>query len=261
MASKSHFNDARYHGPVATRMRELMKDKNVSLAEMAEKLEKSKQAVSQYQNGTILPNLETLVKIADTLDTTTDFLLGRTDDPNVQCSIVDDTGLTADAITILKTFKHSQTQGYDLLHLINRIICSKNLVHALARTNTYLSILQAKKVQSYFYRTIVKSAEKIDDPYAEKTDNDLDQYMEELEVYKREMNRIWESEVLGSNITSALGRIFEIAGAYEVKLESVFAVEALSACGKIVQELIETSLEMVDKDLPLVMEKLEKMEE
>ena len=121
--------------------------------------------------------------------------------------------------------------------------------------------MQAKKVQSYFYRTIVKSAEKIDDPYAEKTDNDLDQYMEELEVYKREMNRIWESEVLGSNITSALGRIFEIAGAYEVKLESVFAVEALSACGKIVQELIETSLEMVDKDLPLVMEKLEKMEE
>lgn len=58
-----------------------IKDKRKSLkltqTDMALKLNVTQSAYSQYENGKIEPDLITLVKIADILDTTTDDLLGR----------------------------------------------------------------------------------------------------------------------------------------------------------------------------------------
>ncbi|MBU5670280.1 helix-turn-helix domain-containing protein [Paenibacillus brevis] len=49
--------------------------------ELAEKINLTKAAVSNYENGHSKPSDETLVAIADVLDVDTDYLLGRTDQP------------------------------------------------------------------------------------------------------------------------------------------------------------------------------------
>ena len=243
MASKSHFNDARYHGPIATRMRELMKDKNVSLAKMAEKLEKSKQAVSQYQNGTILPNLETLVKIADILDTTTDFLLGRTNDPKDQHSIIDDTGLSDRAVSVLKRLKESQTQNE--IRLFNKIICNRNFPHALFYSDDYLAALQAEKIQEHFNKNIVSVAGEID-LITGVTDEEVLRLEKEEKEFDDVMTNVIESCVFGLRITKALQRVSAATKINGENVESIAAINAILYGGKILRELVDESLAEVD---------------
>lgn len=47
----------------------------------AEILGTDKKAISRWESGTFTPNADTLVRIAQTLDVSTDFLLGLSDDP------------------------------------------------------------------------------------------------------------------------------------------------------------------------------------
>lgn len=54
--------------------------------------------ISYFCKGTRGPQLEQLPKIAEALNTTTDYLLGITDDPNTQKSAVDDLGLSPKAV-------------------------------------------------------------------------------------------------------------------------------------------------------------------
>ena len=49
----------------------------------------TKQCVSNWENDNVLPSIEMLVKIADTFNVTTDYLLGRTNE-----ELLDVSGLT-----------------------------------------------------------------------------------------------------------------------------------------------------------------------
>ncbi len=59
----------------------LRKKEKLSQSELAEKLNISQQSISSYENGKREPDNETLKKLADFFNVTTDYLLGRTDDP------------------------------------------------------------------------------------------------------------------------------------------------------------------------------------
>lgn len=61
------------------RIRELRAAKGISQVELAERLSVSKQTISNWENGNILPSIEMLVKLADYFGMTTDYLLERTD--------------------------------------------------------------------------------------------------------------------------------------------------------------------------------------
>lgn len=52
---------------------------NLSQVQLAEKLHVSKQSVSNWENGNILPSIEMLVKIARVFSVSTDYLLGLDD--------------------------------------------------------------------------------------------------------------------------------------------------------------------------------------
>ena len=67
---------------------------------LASKLFISQQAYAKYENGTTSPNPETLKRISELLDVSTDYLLGATDDPSASPSVV-----TASNIFPLKTKK------------------------------------------------------------------------------------------------------------------------------------------------------------
>ncbi|MDY7989799.1 helix-turn-helix transcriptional regulator [Paenibacillus polymyxa] len=57
------------------------KKKKLTQEELALKINLTKAAISNYENGHSTPSNETLVALADVLDVDTDYLLGRTDIP------------------------------------------------------------------------------------------------------------------------------------------------------------------------------------
>ena len=66
----------------ANRLKELRKSKGLTQRKMAEMLAMREQAYQMYEYGKREPNHETTVKIADFLDVSLDYLLGRTDNPD-----------------------------------------------------------------------------------------------------------------------------------------------------------------------------------
>jgi repressor LexA len=65
------------------RLRELRENKGLSQADLGKLFNLSKQAISSYETGGSLPPPETLQKFADFFNVSVDYLLGRTDDPNL----------------------------------------------------------------------------------------------------------------------------------------------------------------------------------
>lgn len=57
-------------------IKNLRLSRNISQVELARRLNVSKQSVSNWENDNIQPSIEMLVKIANCLDVSTDYLLG-----------------------------------------------------------------------------------------------------------------------------------------------------------------------------------------
>ena len=68
--------------PFADRLREARSKKGLMQKEVAEYLEMTPRAYQYYEGGRRRPDYETLVAIADYLEVTTDYLLGRTEEPD-----------------------------------------------------------------------------------------------------------------------------------------------------------------------------------
>ena len=62
----------------------------------------TKQSVSNWENGNIMPSVEMLEKIADYFNVSVDYLLGRNVFEQGSLSVIDVTGLTADEISHIK---------------------------------------------------------------------------------------------------------------------------------------------------------------
>lgn len=88
--------------PFPTALRKIMKEQNITQTALAKYLEKSAQAVSLYCIGESAPDLETLVKIAVFLNTSTDYLLGLEPDPAKKPSAATEIGLSVENIAFLK---------------------------------------------------------------------------------------------------------------------------------------------------------------
>ena len=65
------------------RLKELRKERKVSQLKLAMDLNISQNSVSRYENGEREAGYDTLVAIADYFNVSVDYLLGRTDKPNV----------------------------------------------------------------------------------------------------------------------------------------------------------------------------------
>lgn len=60
------------------RIKELRKKRNITQVRLSIAAEVSQETISAYESGKAEPKMEKLIKIADFLNTTTDYLLGRT---------------------------------------------------------------------------------------------------------------------------------------------------------------------------------------
>lgn len=71
---------------VADRIKTLAKTKKITVGKMLSDCDLNKNSLSTMQSGGYLPRTEALAKIADYLDCSVDYLLGRTDNPKINLS-------------------------------------------------------------------------------------------------------------------------------------------------------------------------------
>jgi transcriptional regulator with XRE-family HTH domain len=85
------------------RIRERRAYLNLSQSDLAERLDTSQKQVSKYENGINDPTARVLLVLAKELNTTADYLVGLTDDPNRPLRDTDDlTNLERDLIWLLR---------------------------------------------------------------------------------------------------------------------------------------------------------------
>ena len=82
------------------KLKELRKSQNLTLKELALRLEISYQALSNYENSNRQPDYETLIRFADFFNVSVDYLLGHTDKRHLSSS-----SLTEKEIRLLGAFK------------------------------------------------------------------------------------------------------------------------------------------------------------
>jgi transcriptional regulator with XRE-family HTH domain len=61
------------------RLRELREQQGLTQEQLGKLINLAQQTISHYEKGLIQPDLETLIRIAEILNTTTDYLLGTSD--------------------------------------------------------------------------------------------------------------------------------------------------------------------------------------
>ena len=62
---------------VGKRLKEIRMQKGLSQQKLGDMIGVTKVSICGYENGTRVPTIDNLVKLADSLDTTIDYLLGR----------------------------------------------------------------------------------------------------------------------------------------------------------------------------------------
>ena len=66
------------------RLKEIRKAKGISQLKMAMDLNTNQNTISRYETGEREPGINELIKIADYFNVSVDFLLERTNNPNIQ---------------------------------------------------------------------------------------------------------------------------------------------------------------------------------
>lgn len=95
-----------YNSLFSSRLRDLLNKKNISMQALSVEIGVSRQAISQYCDGSTVPNADKLLKIADYFGVSLDYLVGRTDTPTTDMAlraVCDYTGLSEKAIQWLHT--------------------------------------------------------------------------------------------------------------------------------------------------------------
>ena len=62
------------------RFKEIRVKRNITQVDLAKQIDVKQETISAYESGKAVPSAEALIKIADYLNTSTDYLLGRIDD-------------------------------------------------------------------------------------------------------------------------------------------------------------------------------------
>lgn len=98
-------NNSDYNNPFAVRLRELIEEKDVKHREVAENIGVTRQTVGQYADGTTLPTLDKLLKMADYFDVPLDYMAGtgkvksKNSDITAACDYL---GLSEKAVAAMK---------------------------------------------------------------------------------------------------------------------------------------------------------------
>ena len=96
------------------RIRNLRLSRGLNQVQLADRLDVSKQSVSNWENDNIMPSVEMLEKIADFFAVSTDYLLGREQREHQDGTLLDVTGLTPRQIEHVKLLVDDLREGRTL---------------------------------------------------------------------------------------------------------------------------------------------------
>lgn len=103
--------DPDYNNVFSVRLRELIKEKNVTQQEISEKITASRQALNKWVNGETIPDILAAAELADYFEVSLDYLTGRgtTKSSNEDITITRNvTGLTEEAINKLQLINNNK---------------------------------------------------------------------------------------------------------------------------------------------------------
>lgn len=83
------------------KLKAVRKSKKMTQVELAKKIGVSKWAITSYEQARTYPSVETLIRICEALDISSDYLLGISDNLPIQLSM---TGLTEEEVRLLIQF-------------------------------------------------------------------------------------------------------------------------------------------------------------
>jgi transcriptional regulator with XRE-family HTH domain len=98
-----------YHGVFAERLREAMDSNQKTQADLAKQIGMTRQAISTYMDGSVLPNIEKLYRICTYFDLPSDYFLGLTDSKSKDVGgqhLQAKTGLSLEALDTLEKIHH-----------------------------------------------------------------------------------------------------------------------------------------------------------
>ncbi len=102
-----------YQSKFSTKLRDLIEEKGITKQKLSEEIGVSRQAISQYCDGSTVPNADKFLKIAEFFDVSLDYLVGKTESrtpvDSVEGELVrvicDYTGLEEDTVDFLAESK------------------------------------------------------------------------------------------------------------------------------------------------------------
>lgn len=140
----------KYNATFPTQLRKLIEPKDVTITALAHELKVSRQAVSQYQDGSTQPNLQKLAEIAKYFGVSVDWLLGLTDmpTPNMDVrAIANYTHLSDKAIERLNSL--TAIEGGDMyLIMLSAMIESPELYRLIGQIRYYIDRLAEYEASS-----------------------------------------------------------------------------------------------------------------
>ncbi len=140
----------KYNATFPTNLRKLFEPKDVTITALAHELKVSRQAVSQYQDGSTQPNLQKLAEIAKYFGVSVDWLLGLTDmpTPNMDVrAIANYTHLSDKAIERLNSL--TAIEGGDMyLIMLSAMIESPELYRLIGQIRYYIDRLAEYEASS-----------------------------------------------------------------------------------------------------------------
>lgn len=122
------------------RLKRLRKDKKLTQEQLGRKINVTKVSISGYENGNRSPDTETLQKIADFFDVTTDYLLGRSDNPVLTAK--DEKDIAKKLENILNSMDSDTALAFDGEPMDEE---TKELVKAAIKSNLELTKQLAKR--------------------------------------------------------------------------------------------------------------------
>ena len=112
---------------VASRIKLIATKKNIVIKEMLLECNLSKNAISSMSSGGSMPKSENLAKIADYLDVSVDYLLGRTNEPQINKTITNnhivgaENSLVGGSINIKNGVSSESSDSDELTSEMNRL--------------------------------------------------------------------------------------------------------------------------------------------
>lgn len=114
--------------------------------DLAKILEVTDNTISYYCKGKRTPQIEQLPKIAEVLNTTVDYLLGITNDPNPQRTAIDDLGITP---AVAERFIKLQNRAFldsDIPGKMNQVLDNDDVWHLLRLLVDYATAAKADRI-------------------------------------------------------------------------------------------------------------------